>query len=199
MNIKDINVNKVIRLARKASSGDTEALKTLQEINYRIADNANRRFKTFERNQVYSPSYNITKNRLGERKTFSKSKKLTPLEYRDQILNGLKFLNAETGTVKGYREYRKKQLQNLKDNLGIEIDPDRIEEWEEFLRSELFNEFKEFDSERALLEGADAINRGLSIKEVNEKWERYKKENEYTLDTAWIDVTESVFGDKNDL
>lgn len=187
-----VSTNEVYRLTRRAERGDASALRDLQKLNERIANNVNRRMKNLEKRSLKSPAVGYMKNYLESkgRKVLSKSKKLSPKELKQQILRGQKFLSAKTGSVKGQKEYEKKQIEQMK-QYGIDLSKDRMmEKWAAFTQSSIFNEMMEFDSERTLDEGLNSLHQGRSLDELEELFEKYKNKEMELLDVwrAWTRV-----------
>lgn len=192
MKLSDITVNDILKLTAKASH-DSDALTALQKINQMVANNANRRMKTFNKADQKSPAMKqlqkaakrITGSKTGN---LSKSKKLTVKELKQQILSGMKFLNAKTGTLKGYNEWVIENIEAIEDRYKIKLDRDKIEEFKDFLDTEMFKELKDFDSDRILKDAVNMVNAGVTAEELNASWERYQNHQSVSLLDEWEDL-----------
>lgn len=181
MKTTNITANKIINLARKAERGDAGALAELQQINTYMVNNAKRRIKTIKAHTDTTPAL----SKLESKKVpLTKSKKIPVKELRQQVLALNSFLKSQTATYKGYKSYETKQLAALKKQ-GINMTATEFRtNWKDFTDSDLFKEFKEFDSESAIMEGWDAIKEELNADRLQEAWEKYKS-RQMTLDEAW--------------
>lgn len=196
------SVQRIKDTASRASRGDIKAIKALQKYNYQQAVNANKRLARFEKAGEHSPAYDLAKaylKRSGTGERFTRSKKISIKQLETQLLELRKFNTAKTGSISGLRKYKKEQLAQLERQLGIEIPSHLIPKIEDFLQSDLFTEYKQFDSERALEEGIASIieNDGLNLDRLEEVWEEYL-ERETDLIEAFdrfveIDVSENPF------
>lgn len=186
-----LSINQIRAKIRKAKNGNQKELDLLLRVNAKEADRANKRLKTQAAKTPNAFAYREAISYLNTegRKSFSKSKvaftkDLDALQAQLLALN--RYNRAKSGTVKGARELENKNTEILR-TLGVkvdQIDPDLLRQ---FLASDIFLEFKRFDSERALLEGTDALLKGRTKEDLQEAWEQYTKDSNATLDDAWED------------
>lgn len=171
-----VTIAEINRLAKQAEHGDASALASLRLMNQRLANNANRRIKRIEKT-AYSPAVSAAKNWLerNNRKSFSKSSKLSPNELKAQILRERKFLSAETSTVKGVLAYRKREEERLNEMFGTgEWTDEMRENWRAFKNTTLFKELMEFDSEETIAVGLEQAKSGrLDINKVQNIYNDY--------------------------
>lgn len=198
--VSDITANEMLKLAREARH-DSASLFRLQKYNERVANAVNRRIDTFNRNKTQSPALkkleHYTKKQRGNKTgKISKSKMQSIEELKMNLLEGLKFLNAKTGTVKGFRDYQRNNMKELTERYGIDISAQEAEKFAEFAQTEFFKYLKEFDSDRILKDFLDFSKTDLTVEEVNRKWKDFTENKE----TSILDVLEDfeeVFGDDN--
>lgn len=173
------SAQRIIDTASRASRGDSKALSSLRSYTEQQAKNANKRIIRFEKAGETSPALEIalvSLNKLGQGRRFSRSKKLSISDLREEALALLKFNTAKTGSISGYRRYQKESLSRLEKQLGIKIPASKLKDVEVFLSSNIFNEFKEFDSERAIEDGISAIlNDNANVELIPELWESYDR------------------------
>lgn len=186
MKISDITTQYILNLTWRART-DGRALTELQKISYRVADNANRRFKTFEKHGEKSPAYSIAKSFLAKsgRTTFSKSKKMPIAEMRDNIIRGLKFLNAKTGTLKGYHEYEDMRLKSMEKRTGVTLNDENYHVFKEFLKTEIWQAYNEFDSKQSAKDAINMINGGLTMEQIKTEWEKYENKVHQSILDVW--------------
>lgn len=99
---------KIMNMSRK------ELAKEVQ----RLAKNANRRLKSFEKRDEKSPSYNYILESGGKFKTKGKSLNQLRAEYRR--VSG--FLDSKTGTIKGSKNWKIESISKLNEKLNLEGD-----------------------------------------------------------------------------
>lgn len=182
------------RLYERASRGDQGALKELRRLNTLAVNRTTRRLKTIHKHLTSTPAEDrlITELQRKDRDRLSKSNKLTAEELRDQLEAINNFEEAKTSTYKGYRQYEEEELERL-GKMGVKLDSQTFRtEWREFLNSEAFQMMKDFDSERALIEGAEALKAGHTVEDLNQAWEEYQNQNGYFSD-VWEKFTENPF------
>ena len=198
--VYDITANEILKLTREAHH-DSASLSRLQIYNERVANAVNRRINTFNRNKIQSPALkkleHYTKKQRGNKTgKISKSKKQSIEELKMNLLNGIKFLKAKTGTVKGYRDYQRNNMQELSERYGIDISKQDSEKFAEFAQTEFFKYLKEFDSDRILKDFLDFSKTDLTVEEVNRKWKDFTENKETSILDA-LEGFEEVFGNEN--
>lgn len=182
------------RLYERASRGDQASLRELRRLNTLAVNRTTRRLKTIHK---YIPSTPAEDRLFKDIKRFgrerlSKSNKLTAEELRAQLEAIDKFEEAKTSTYKGYQQYEREELQRLEE-MGIILDSRTFRiDWHEFLNSEAFQMMKDFDSERALIEGAEALKNGHTVEELNDAWQQYQTQNGY-FSEVWEKFTGNPF------
>lgn len=188
--VSDITVNEILKLTREARK-ESASFSRLLAINERVANAVNRRINTFNKNKKSSPALkkleHYTKKQRGIKTgKLSKSKKQSIEELKMNILEGLKFMNAKTGTLKGYRNYQNKNIENLSSRYGIDISPEEADRFAEFAQTEFFNYLKDFDSDRILKDFLDFAKSDLTVEEVNRRWKDFTERKEESI----LDVLE---------
>lgn len=179
-------INNINKLARDAKTNN-KSLKELQRINKRQIDMTRKRIQNLNKAGLKTPALSVLRAKLPK---LSKSNKLTPSELKEQILVTGKFLDSKTGSVRGYKKYEKEELSRLKER-GIILTKEEFRgPWKEFLNSDLFKEYKLFDSERAIEEVEKAIREKINPKKAIEAWKNYETKSWDIMD-AW----ESMFDD----
>lgn len=182
------------RLYERASRGDQASLRELRRLNTLAVNRTTRRLKTIHK---YIPSTPAEERLFKDikrsgRDRLSKSNKLTAEELRAQLEAIDKFEEAKTSTYKGYQQYEREELQRLEE-MGIILDSRTFRiDWHEFLNSEAFQMMKDFDSERALIEGAEALKNGHTVEELNDAWQQYQTQNGY-FSEVWEKFTGNPF------
>lgn len=86
----------------------------LSVINKKLRVQSNRRIERFEKHDIYSPAY------YSYIKGDSKSNEQTIQGMRAEFRRNKNFLQSETSTLKGYKEYRSKIINSLSEE-GIEL------------------------------------------------------------------------------
>lgn len=182
------------RLYERASRGDQASLKELRRLNTLAVNRTTRRLKTIHKHIPSTPAEDRLFKDLKRsgRDRLSKSNKLTAEELRAQLEAIDKFEEAKTSTYKGYQQYEREELQRLEE-MGIILDSRTFRiDWHEFLNSEAFQMMKDFDSERALIEGAEALKNGHTVEELNDAWQQYQTQNGY-FSEVWEKFTGNPF------
>lgn len=182
------------RLYERASRGDQASLRELRRLNTLAVNRTTRRLKTIHKHISSTPAEDrLFKDiKRSGRDRLSKSNKLTAEELRAQLEAIDRFEEAKTSTYKGYQQYEREELQRLEE-MGIILDSRTFRiDWHEFLNSEAFQMMKDFDSERALIEGAEALKNGHTIEELNDAWQQYQSQNGYFSD-VWEKFTGNPF------
>lgn len=198
--VSDITANEILKLTREARK-DSASLSRLHAINERVANAVNRRINTFNKNKTSSPALkkleHYTKKQRGIKTgKLSKSKKQSIEELKMNILEGLKFMNSKTGTVKGYREYQNKNIEDLTSRYGIDISPKDSDKFADFAQTEFFKYLKDFDSDRILKDFIEFSKSDLTVEEVNRRWKDFtERKEESILDV--LEEFEEVYGDEN--
>lgn len=191
MQTSQYSESKIRRLARKADAGDAKALKELRALNQKLVNNVNRRIKRIEDAGVDSPAVERLRAWLESqnKKVLSKSTKLTTQELLDQIRKSRKFINLPTGSVKQARVVQDNRLKALR-KLGVDIkNREDYDKFKAFTRTQAFRDMVEFDSDRTLEEGWQAINRGMSIDALNKEYDKYRQNEEAVLLDVWRNWT----------
>lgn len=193
---KPMSAKQIRRLIHQAQNGNEKALELLLKANARQADAARKRMKSlekagytrfaFKRSEYFLEHFGI--------KSFTTNKKLLTANNLEllgkQLLQTSKLLTAKTGTRAGYRAEYNRQYEQLRAQ-GVNIAKGKESIFDAFLSSAMFNEFKAFDSDRALEEAAEAINEGKTLEELEAEWEKYQAGEQNMLD-AWENWTEQT-------
>lgn len=132
-----------------------------------------RRIKTLEKNELYTPAYYSFMN--GEVDLTSKNPStsidtMTIQELRSEFRRQKNFLKAETSTVKGYKEYRRDVIRKMKEE-GIKITQKK---YDKFFTA--YERLRELDS---------------SIAERGYRYSVFKTLSSYIIDKKY-DIDEAV-------
>lgn len=185
-----LTVDQIKRKIRQAKRGDQKVLDELIRVNYLEADRANKRLKTQAKStpNAYAFKQALHYLRTQNQNSFSKASKKFKLNI-DALETQLLALNlynrSKSGTVKGAREIEFKNRETL-EKMGIDFNKIDPEVFEAFLNSDIFKEFKKFDSERAIIEGYDALLSGRTLEDAIEAWDKYQTSKYETMDDAWF-------------
>lgn len=185
-----LTVDQIKKKIRQAKRGDQKVLDELIRVNYLEADRANKRLKTQAKStpNAYAFKQALHYLRTQNQKSFSKASKKFKLNI-DALETQLLALNlynrSKSGTVKGAREIEFKNRETL-EKMGIDFNKIDPEVFEAFLNSDIFKEFKKFDSERAIIEGYDALLSGRTLEDAIEAWDKYQTSKYETMDDAWF-------------
>lgn len=174
------------RLVRSALAGNAKAEQKLRKNLTRLAKQANKKMKALEvEGLTASPAYKLAqddlkylrKQRKGRTKVrFPESNRsLGIVEVANLLWSVEQYLGRKTSTVKGYRENRANRLGFLKD-IGIDI-AGREQQFDDFMRTNWFNEFVKFDSGEAFQTIENMLDQGVEPERVNELFEEYEKGN----------------------
>lgn len=191
MQASQYSESKIRRLARKADAGDAKALKELRALNQKLVNNVNRRIKRIEDAGIDSLAVDTLREWLESenKKVLSKSTKLTTEELLDQIRKARSFLGTPSGNLKQARIIHNKRIKALQ-KLGVNIkNAEDYEKFKAFTRTEAFRDMVDFDSDRTLEEGWQALNSGKSLEKLNEEYEKYKKNEKAVLLDVWRNWT----------
>lgn len=184
-----INIYEINELARSASRGDKSAEAKLREMNTKAVRQIRRRQQNEKKAGIVTPAMSALKTR---NPNLSLGKKIPVEQLREQLLSANRFFNSETSTVRGFRKWEKNEMNRLKER-GIELTTEEFRgPWRDFLNSDAFEEFKSFDSERALNEVWERIKKGGDIQTLQERWEQYTRGDIGFLEIFddWEDVEE---------
>lgn len=185
-----LSANQIRAKIRKAKNGNQKELDLLIKVNIKEADRANKRLKTQARKSPDAYAFQQVKTYLKQtgKNSFSKSKKYFS-QHLDELQKQLLMLNfynrAKTGYVKGAIEVEDANYQRLREMYGKDLDLIDKDLLKQFFRSDLFKEYKKFDSESAIYEGLDALLRGRTKEDLQEAWSDYMNHKEITLDEVW--------------
>ena len=158
MSIKKI-INMDIKDFNKLTKED------LSVINKKLRIQSNRLIKRFEKHNIYSPSY------YGYIKGESDINEQTIQGMRAEFRRNKNFLKAETSTLKGYKEYKRKIIESLSEE-GIELSN---KQYDDFF--EVYDKLVELDK---------------TIAETAFKYNVMKTVGNYIEDKKTIDVDEVV-------
>lgn len=137
----------------------------LSIINKRLKAQANKRIERFEKHGIYSPAY------YAYTKGESDINEQTIQGMRAEFRRNKNFLQAETSTLKGYKEYKRKIIDSLSEE-GIELSS---KQYDDFF--EVYDKLVELDK---------------TIAETGFKYNVMKTVSNYIEDMKTIDVDEVV-------
>ena len=149
-----------------------------------------RRIKTLERNELYTPSYysfmngNVDLTAKNGKFEFTETKKtsrsietMTLQELRSEYRRQKNFLKSQTSTVKGYKEYRRDVIAKMKEE-GVKVTQ---KQYSEFFKA--YERLRELDS---------------SIAERGYRYSVFKTLSSYIIDKKY-DIDEAVIKIYEDL
>lgn len=194
-----LSVNQILNKVRQAKAGDTKALDELIRVNRLEADRANKRLKAQATSTPRAHAYQMARKFLSSNgmKSYSKADKKFRQDIdklKQQLLSLNAYNRAKTGYVQGAREVEFANEEIL-ERMGINFSEVDRELFADFLATDLFKEFKKFDSERAIMEGFEALKSGKTLADLERVWEKYQKKRESTIDDAWLEFTQVDPGD----
>lgn len=189
-----LTVNQIRSRISKAKAGDQKALDELIKINRLEADRANKRLKSQANATPRAYAYQMAKKFLSSNgmRSYSKADKKFRQDIdklKDQLLSLHAYNRAKTGYVQGAKEVEFANEEIL-ERMGINFSEVSRELYADFLATDLFKEFKKFDSERAIMEGFEALKSGKTLEDLKHAWDEYIKKKEVTLDDVWLEFTQ---------
>lgn len=182
------------KTANRAMKGDKVAESTLRKELTRLGKNANKRLKRLETEGLTaSPAYKLAKEDIGyirkRRGGQSKSRypesnaSLTINEVANALWSASTFLNRKTSSVRGYKNYLDSRRKTL-ENLGIDV-KGREDKFDEFMRTDWFNEFVRFDSNAAFEIIEEMIDDEVSVSELQKLYDRYLQDSIDFVDATY--------------
>ena len=182
-------------------SGDIEGLR---EMNTLLAKRVNQRMSELERYDMEGTAAykratdwleNSSKFSAGQR--FSRSKKMTAEDLKDQLIQEANFLRAQTSTRRGEMERREHIFESLTKGVGGQAPAIEVPEGEdldsfkkkflEFLDDDAWSELKKHIYTSDILDQAgEAIAAGASIDELNQALKDYNSgASDLDYDEIW--------------
>lgn len=181
-----MNANEIRLLASRARKGDSKSLKIMQDENRKLSRRINDRFRNLEKGSAESsPAYKRATYVTKSDKPRFKGSVYDVGTLERQLLDINKILDMKTSTLLGYKQMKRNTIKTFKEK-GLNISDSDL--FNNFLNSSEFSEFVKFDSERALLEGSQALNEGKTLKDLEYEWERYES-GEIDMMDAWQNWT----------
>lgn len=184
-----MNAMEIIKLSREAEKGNMQSYNKLLSYNQKLTSRANQRLRSLEKQtrsgNAYAKAITYTQKEYGSNR-FRKPKTISDLKISTFALEN--FLSQKTSTVRGIKEYEKRIIGGFREK-GIYIPDDKKDIFFDFLDSGFFNEFKKYDSERAIEEIADAISNGRTLDDLNEAYQKYQT-GQQSLIESWEEWTE---------
>ena len=191
-----------------ADSGDIEQLRSINE---RLAKTANQRLRQLEKSGFEgTAAYKIAKDYLWQESdftsggVFSRSKKLSEEQLKEQIEHELTFLRSKTSTVSGERARRDKIFESLTKGDNPVIDISKIEidipsqyqddsfqyfkdKFLEFLDEDVWKDVKKYlyaGNNDLLQEAGEAMARGADINDLTNMYKDFLK-GETSIYEVW--------------
>lgn len=167
------------RLMRQVSRGNEKALDEIIKEAKRQANLVNKRLKNLEKaGLTNADSYKKAQHFLSSNNLKSFTGSINTLKGdTSKLARELRFMNKfmewRTSSVKGYMSYRKETFDRFRD-LGLKLDKSKEEIFDDFLRSDIWNELKEFDSSY-IFDAERSIQNGASMEKLIENWDRYQR------------------------
>lgn len=127
-----------------AAEFDPEALKELGRESEKLARRANQRMRELESRGMTGDAYKRIRTSLGGNTRFSQKRTGTADELLQNIKQSLRGLRQVKSTVSGAMGSSRKTLDTLKDkwDIGGRVSKDKINKFNEFVKSDLWNEYK---------------------------------------------------------
>lgn len=127
-----------------AAEFDPEALKELGRESEKLARRANQRMREMESRGLTGDAYKRIREALGGKTRFSQSRTGEPDDLLKNIKQSLRALRQVKSTVSGATGVSKKTLNTLKEkwDLAGRVSEDKINKFNEFVKSDLWNEYK---------------------------------------------------------
>lgn len=127
-----------------AAEFDPEKLKELGAESEKLARRANQRMRELESRGMTGDAYKRIRASLGGATRFSQKRTGTADELLKNIRESLRGLRQVKSTVSGAMGASRRTLDSLKDKWDIEgrISKDKINKFNEFVKSDLWNEYK---------------------------------------------------------
>ena len=127
-----------------AAEFDPEALKELGRESEKLARRANQRMRELESRGMTGDAYKRIRASLGGATRFSQKRTGSADELLQNIKQSLRGLRQVKSTVSGAMGASRRTLDSLKDKWDIEgrISKDKINKFNEFVKSDLWNEYK---------------------------------------------------------
>lgn len=191
-------------LALKAYNGDEAASQELADLNNRIAKRANERMRDLERKGLSgTAAYNRAKGFIQDadfgaagRNYFSQSRKLTPDDAAENIINASTFLRSQTSTSAGEMSRRDEIWNSLIDHNVIDIaehDPDEYRRrFMDFLNTNAWKDIKKFmytEGSGILKDAGEAIQNGAKIEDLTRAFKDYERGADTDLMEIWDNWT----------
>lgn len=185
-------------LYNKASSGNTDALRELGDLNNRIAKRANERMRDIERKGLEgTAAYNRAKYAISESdylsgEYFSQSRRLDLDDMLDNIQNASMYLRSQTSMAAGEIKRRKDIIDTLADRGHLDIPEDDPEGFKkkflDFLDSNAWDDIKKHmyaAGSGMLKEASEAIQNGANVNDLLRAFKDYQKGSDTDLFEIW--------------
>lgn len=191
-------------LALQAYNGDEAAAQELADLNNRIAKRANERMRDLERKGLEgTAAYNRAKGFIQDadfgaagRNYFSQSRKLTPDDAADNLINATTFLRSQTSTAAGEMERRDDIWDKLIENEvieDVENDPETYKKrFMEFLDTNAWKDIKKamyVTGSGMLKDAGEAIQNGAKVGDLVRAFKDYERGADTDLFEIWDNWT----------
>lgn len=155
-------------------------------VNQRLAVLSNRRIRELDKEGIDYYAYEIAqKYNLGEGRkdaTYYRGSKLDDRQLDKQIKNEIRFMNAQTSTIKGLEEVYNKRINTFRNN-GINIPTGKEQEFLDFLSSKQFETLKKYASSNQIIETfTEARNKGEEVDKINSAFKDFLEKDNLTFD-----------------
>ena len=202
MNVKGLKISDILNM----SWDDLNSLsgKDLKAVTSRLVSASNKRIKRLQNSPRGTSSFAY--QTVEERGRKFSVRGLTTNEVRQEFSNARRFLNMQTSTVKGWKEYRENMNQRLTETLDVEelewSESTESKFWKVYRRFEETHggKFKKGDSDRIqqmLTEMFESSDKRRSAdyftKRVDELWKEYYEEEQEDSESVsdFFDVGEN--------
>lgn len=183
-----MTVNTIRKLTRKAIYGDKEAEKQLRSEQRKLAKRANQRLVRLEQSGVTdSPAYMLALQDIAtltnRKRYFENNANRDIILVSDALLSQLAFLNRQTSTRIGYKTYINNRLKSIS-NMGIDV-TGREKAFDEFMRTDWFNEFIRFDSIAAFQTIDEVLVNNVNVEQINKLFSDYVRGEKDIIDVTY--------------
>lgn len=188
------------QLALDAYNGDEDAARELADLNNRIAKRANERMRELERKGLDgTAAYNRAKGFIQDadfgaagRNYFSQSRKLTPDDAAENLMNAATFLRSQTSTLTGEMSRRDDIWDTLLERHVIddaEKDPEEYRRrFMDFLDTNAWKDIKKHmyvTGEGMLKDAGEAIQNGAKVGDLVRAFKDYERGADTDLVEIW--------------
>lgn len=169
------------QLLSRAKGGDDTALKQAVDLAVKEADRANKRMVRSERkginNSAYREAQAFTRDITEKGNRFTKSKKRLKVDIElleQQFYATERYLRRKGSTITGAKEIEKQVIEQFESiGMNFETAEDK-KQFLNFLDSDMWNEFKKYDSGDTIEKVQEGLKQGKKISVLMNRFEQWK-------------------------